>query len=113
MLRQIEHINEIRLYAVISGSYFFTSNGDDVGITEQNYRPLKISPNEANDIVTICLPDELTQSVHSVRIIDIAGNQVDALSTGTSINQDISIGVLPAGKYFIIVGNYLGQFIKK
>jgi len=81
-------------------------------VTEKD--PVTVYPNPASDFITITeLNNGLQPIVQKVQIFDVLGIEVMSVGTGQDQSQQrIDVSHLPAGVYFVKVGNCIVKFVK-
>ncbi|MBX3042209.1 MAG: T9SS type A sorting domain-containing protein [Ignavibacteriae bacterium] len=75
-----------------------------------------VSPNPASDFITISIPEinhRVNPMVDKVQIFDMLGLEVLSVGIGLDLStQKIDVSHLPAGVYFIRIGNMVEKFVK-
>ena len=114
-------INGEYIYAVVHPSMIFKAKLNDLLPTSvedvsDNKNGIMIFPNPSNDFITITIPElnnGLQPIVHKVQIFDVLG--IEVMSIGARLDQSqqrIDVSHLPAGVYFIRIGDKVEKFVK-
>jgi hypothetical protein len=89
-------------------------NSDGTGVKE-NEEGISITPNPASDYIEIVPPLEkrgLGGVLQEIRIFNIFGECMLTVETGLRpVSTRIDISALPAGLYFVRIGEKIGKFI--
>lgn len=89
----------------------------EVGVKETNTEIIEINPNPATDYITLTIPPLEKRGIGGVltpiKIFDIFGKPVLTVETGLRpVSTKINISSLPAGVYFMRVGEKVSKFVK-
>jgi len=95
-------------------SEIFIGDPKSTSISNREDGEMGISPNPTSDFITIPeLNNGLQPIVHKVQIFDVLGIEVMSVETGLDQSQQrIDISHLPAGVYFIRIGDKVEKFVK-
>ncbi len=110
------------IIGVGSDGYIFKSKGNANEIDEDDIfiREFSISPNPASDFIEISIPQNdhaLKGMVEGVRIYNVFGEEISTPSllrnaTPQEGNLRIDVSGLPAGVYFVRIGEKVEKFVK-
>jgi hypothetical protein len=90
---------------------FFSNKWYEVGVNERNISKSTISPNPATDYIT--LRNMHACSLQEIEIYNIFGECVLTVETQNFVSlQKIDVSALPAGVYFVRLGEEVRKFIK-
>ncbi len=128
-VKRVSKADEGYYYAVLSNGYCGYTVTDTVkvnvipkGSTGVSYSESKsgmiIQPNPASDFITIQIQTSdvfKTSDVYNVQIFDVLGIEIKNLTPALSMNGEgvrIDVSKLPAGVYFIRIGDKVDKFLK-
>jgi len=95
--------------------YLIIKLATDVIETKQDISNLSLSPNPADDYITITLkPSEGFEPSEdsALQIFNTLGEMVLSVGTGRDLSAKINVSALPKGMYFVRIGNETAKFVK-
>jgi hypothetical protein len=92
----------------------FQNSSSGIGKISATDNQVKIYPNPAKETINLTGLENLL-GLETLKIYDIAGRNVGSRLIATLQNTKATIGIsdLPAGIYFVKIGNMAGKFVKK